>query len=358
MQRIESVKGDLPYLRYVAVLDQRTRPEHMAWHGTVLPVDHPFWQSHYPPNGWYCRCTVQQLAEGDLKRFGYKVSDGPPAGSGRARPWVNKRTGERVLVPVGIDPGFTHNAGTVSPVQQARRRLDEKIAAAAAPIAAVAKKRELNDWIVDGRLERERLVKEAGGVEAPEFPTRFRAGLARRLRERRGAGTVAATVDVGQGGGRTAKRVREAAMALPASWVRQGNTLPLRAVRSSRRGRYRAAWGGRPAEISVAADPGNPLHEYCHHLQPAMPALHRLFVDLHRRRTAGDPRVRVGPKAHELGREDQYIKQCQWRAPSARAYRAGSSSHRSRPRRTPPAAQPGIRGSTCAAPLGSGSTPA
>ena len=22
-----------------------------AWHGTVLPVDHPFWQTHFPPNG-------------------------------------------------------------------------------------------------------------------------------------------------------------------------------------------------------------------------------------------------------------------------------------------------------------------
>lgn len=143
-QRIESVKADLPYLRYVAVLDQRTRPEHMAWHGTVLPVSHPFWQSHYPSNGWYCRCIVQQLAEGDLERFGYKVSDGPPAGAGRTRPWINKRTGERIQVPVGIDPGFTHNVGTVNPAQQARRRLDEKIAAAP-PIAAAAKKRELND---------------------------------------------------------------------------------------------------------------------------------------------------------------------------------------------------------------------
>ena len=97
-------------------------------------------------------------------------------------------------------------------------------------------------------------------------------------------------------------------MTLPASWVRQRNDLPLQAVQGSRRGRYRAGWGGRPAEISVAADPGNPLHEYCHHLQPAMPALHRLFVDLHRRRTAGEPRMRVGPEAGELGREDQYIR--------------------------------------------------
>ena len=59
-ERIQRVKESSPWLRYVAVQDSRTRPEHMAWHGTVLPVDHPFWRTHYPPNGWKCRCTVEQ----------------------------------------------------------------------------------------------------------------------------------------------------------------------------------------------------------------------------------------------------------------------------------------------------------
>ena len=82
-ERIERVAEARPFLRYVAVLDSRTRPEHRAWHGTVLRHDHPFWRTHYPPNGWRCRCTVQQLSEEDLEEFGYARGD-PPAG--RPRP--------------------------------------------------------------------------------------------------------------------------------------------------------------------------------------------------------------------------------------------------------------------------------
>ena len=51
-ERFERTRRHLPYLRYVAVQDARTRPEHMAWHDTVLPVGHAFWEAHAPPNGW------------------------------------------------------------------------------------------------------------------------------------------------------------------------------------------------------------------------------------------------------------------------------------------------------------------
>jgi len=50
-----------PYLMYVAVLDSRTRPLHRALHGTIAPIDSPFWRSFYPPNGWRCRCRVRSL---------------------------------------------------------------------------------------------------------------------------------------------------------------------------------------------------------------------------------------------------------------------------------------------------------
>jgi len=107
-ERIQRTKANRPYLRYMAVLDGRTRQQHRTWHGTVLPIDHPFWQTHYPPNGWRCRCMVQQLSERDLKRFDYKVSPGP---SIQTRKWGNPRTGEIIDVPVGIDPGFAYNVG-------------------------------------------------------------------------------------------------------------------------------------------------------------------------------------------------------------------------------------------------------
>ncbi len=46
------VLRDRPNWRYVAVMDARTRPEHAAWHDTVLPADDPWWDTHYPPNGF------------------------------------------------------------------------------------------------------------------------------------------------------------------------------------------------------------------------------------------------------------------------------------------------------------------
>ncbi len=51
-------------LVYDAVGDKRTRPEHAAIDGVVQPVDSPFWDTHYPPNGWNCRCTVYQVDKG------------------------------------------------------------------------------------------------------------------------------------------------------------------------------------------------------------------------------------------------------------------------------------------------------
>lgn len=109
-QRIQRTKKTRPYLRYVAVLDNNTRDQHREWHGIVLPVDHPFWAQFYPPNGWGCRCTVQQLSERDLKRYGYEItSDGMlPKGN---KTFTNKRTGEVTRVPEGIDPGFSFNIG-------------------------------------------------------------------------------------------------------------------------------------------------------------------------------------------------------------------------------------------------------
>jgi SPP1 gp7 family putative phage head morphogenesis protein len=63
-------KGTRPYLRYSAVNDSRTRPSHGAMHGTVLPVDDPFWATNTPPNGHACRCTVMSLSKRQAGRAG------------------------------------------------------------------------------------------------------------------------------------------------------------------------------------------------------------------------------------------------------------------------------------------------
>lgn len=53
--------GDRYFLQYRTVGDDRVRQEHAALEGTTLPVEHPFWDTHYPPNGWNCRCNVVQV---------------------------------------------------------------------------------------------------------------------------------------------------------------------------------------------------------------------------------------------------------------------------------------------------------
>lgn len=109
-ERFQKTKDRRPYGRYVCLLDGRERAEHRAWHNTVLPLDHPWWEQHAPPNGWGCRCRMQQLSDRDLERFGLSVTKAIPEDVMRV--YENERTGERVVVPKGIDPGFEYNPGS------------------------------------------------------------------------------------------------------------------------------------------------------------------------------------------------------------------------------------------------------
>ena len=44
-----------PYWKYVHADGQlHPRPLHLAWHGLTLPMGHPFWKTHFAPNGWHC----------------------------------------------------------------------------------------------------------------------------------------------------------------------------------------------------------------------------------------------------------------------------------------------------------------
>jgi len=59
-QDIQRTKHLYPNLMYLSVNDDRTRKMHKAWHGIILPVDHPFWDTHYPINDHGCRCSTKR----------------------------------------------------------------------------------------------------------------------------------------------------------------------------------------------------------------------------------------------------------------------------------------------------------
>jgi SPP1 gp7 family putative phage head morphogenesis protein len=108
-EQIQRVKRTRPLLRYVAILDTHVRPDHRRWHGTVLPVDDEWWQTHYPPNGWNCRCTVMSLSRRMMEDFGYTESASPPQFDPvrRKDPFGDGT----IALDRGIDPGFNYNVG-------------------------------------------------------------------------------------------------------------------------------------------------------------------------------------------------------------------------------------------------------
>ena len=70
------VADDFPYWQYISVLDSRTRPAHAGLNGKVVRSDDSFWSTHYPPNGYMCRCRVRALSDEELKNKGLKVTKG------------------------------------------------------------------------------------------------------------------------------------------------------------------------------------------------------------------------------------------------------------------------------------------
>ncbi len=94
--RDPDVKDAFPMWQYMAVMDDRVRPEHAALNGVVLPADDPFWNSHTPPWDYQCRCDVVPVSKREIEENGIEptsevtledgtvvsVSQIPGAGSG------------------------------------------------------------------------------------------------------------------------------------------------------------------------------------------------------------------------------------------------------------------------------------
>jgi uncharacterized protein with gpF-like domain len=72
----------------------------------VLPVDSPWWDDHYPPNGFGCKCGVRQISKAEAEALG--VDTAPDDGY---TDWTNPKTGETEQLPAGVDPGWNYNPG-------------------------------------------------------------------------------------------------------------------------------------------------------------------------------------------------------------------------------------------------------
>ncbi len=94
---------DRPYWQYVAVMDSKTRPAHRAMNGLIFAYDDPFWDTHYPPNDWNCRCRVRALSQDNINERGLRVSTGE-GNLSTEQVLVSRTTGEMAEVTVYADP--------------------------------------------------------------------------------------------------------------------------------------------------------------------------------------------------------------------------------------------------------------
>lgn len=107
-ERINANKSLFPFLMYDGANSANPREQHRAWDGLVLRADDPWWQAHQPVKAWGCKCTVIQLTQRMMEREGYREGTAPPE---VMRQVVNKRTGEVMTVPQGVDPAFHYPHG-------------------------------------------------------------------------------------------------------------------------------------------------------------------------------------------------------------------------------------------------------
>ncbi len=146
-ERIQRSKRTHPYLRYITKRDERVRDLHAGWDNVTLPVDDSFWHTHYPPNGWRCRCRVVPVSQREYDA-GVTPTGAPMV---KQRPDVvdvrvlNRRTGEISTVPAGIDPGFDFNPGLRN--KQTLQALIQQKQQAAIP--ALAKAAEMDGLTVE-----------------------------------------------------------------------------------------------------------------------------------------------------------------------------------------------------------------
>lgn len=106
--RLEQLRaGGYRYWMYKHSDSRNPRPHHRALDGVVLPADDPFWQTHYPPNGWGCRCRAVGVdGPRSAQRLGGDFNKPLPRG------WntIDPKTGE----PVGIDKGWGYMPGATA----------------------------------------------------------------------------------------------------------------------------------------------------------------------------------------------------------------------------------------------------
>ncbi len=115
--RADRTKGSFDVL-YCGPAAVHACHQHVGWAGVLLPVEHPWWDHHWPPNGWGCTCSVRSVYWREKDKL-LAQGIGPngciyraePPGEGGPNVLFNKRTGRIHALPDGLEYGWDGNPG-------------------------------------------------------------------------------------------------------------------------------------------------------------------------------------------------------------------------------------------------------
>ena len=117
------------YWQYVTVDDDRVRPAHQLLHNRVFHCEDVFWETHYPPNGFNCRCVVVSLDADEVKKLGLNIETGDDHIKWDTDSAGNKRA--VYVAPDGTecptDIGWSYNPGRVDKLDDINRELEQEL---------------------------------------------------------------------------------------------------------------------------------------------------------------------------------------------------------------------------------------
>ena len=170
-QRIQRTKRTHPYLLYRLGPSEQHRARHVEWNGTLLPADDPWWNDHFPPNGWGCKCWLRQVSAAEAERLGGATPRPPRDEAG----WANPRTGKTIKVDRGLDPAWASNPG-----RDRERILADRLTGSIDSLGAIgaigageALAREAVRQIVDSPLLERQFAPLKAGQALGDLPVAF-----------------------------------------------------------------------------------------------------------------------------------------------------------------------------------------
>ena len=321
--RYEQQTGSLTrtYWMYDAINDSRTRPAHLAMDNVVLSRDDSWWDTHYPPNGYRCRCTVIALTPAQAIARG--ISTDKPSNADPDPGW-DYNPGKDYTAP--DTKTLDNKKPTLAPA--AKRKAVKKVqdaAAAATPtyedIYALGESSlesllaGVGTW---NRSTNRVMISSAGAAEVKE---RFEKALAARAK-----GSTVDFKTTARGGTRP-KAVEAGAKRflklLPVKWqqrlseataVDPLNFQDATRIRDGRAVTQRASFNPGPRLVVAPSDSYQVVvHETAHFVQHTMPDVDKFFYDHHVSRTAGTPLEQLNKlgnstyRPEEVTRKDEYF---------------------------------------------------